>query len=151
MSNCVVIRFKHCNLVLSKKTCDYDDSWSYDFYFERPGYEKIEFDTEDLTTILNCLMECQDVINSNSIVDSSSQLISNGRSLADPHQTYLLTTKINDKVKISLMGFLTGHDDLKTKQYEIKFDKNDDVFHACGEYLKFLRQDKRSKIGIMML
>jgi hypothetical protein len=150
MSSIIVIRFKHCNLVLNKKTFDFDDSWSYEFYFERPGYEKIEFNIEDLTTIFNCLMECQDVIKSDSIVDSSSQLISSGNSIADP-ETYLLTTKINDKIKISLMGFLNSHDNSKTKQYEIKFDKTDDIFHACGEYLKFLHQDKRCKVGIMML
>jgi hypothetical protein len=145
----ITVPFKNCKLVLSQKLCDYTNSWKPIIYFEKPGNEKIEVDAEDLSVILNSLMECQDTLTSHAIVDSSCQLIKIGRTSEDP-EIYLLTTKINDKIRISLLGFLIS-DGVKQKHFEIKFDKSDDIFHACGECLRFVSQTKTCKIGLMLL
>jgi hypothetical protein len=144
-----LIKFKHCNLVFSKTDSDYGCCVE-SFYFERPGYEKVEFDLETLACILNSLMECQSIINSDSIVESSCQLMTNGNRYTSP-EIYLLTTKINDKIRISLLGFSTDSERNNEKIYEIKFDKTDDVFHACGEFLRYLHLTKQYKAGLMLL
>lgn len=145
-------KLKHCNLVFSQSPSHlarYINIMS--FYFARPGYTDVKVNQDQLVQILNGVIESRVLLNNDDTVCATTKMIESQDDEYNVPEIHLLTTKVNDDVKISLLGFRKHQDKVPEKLYEIQFDKDDDIYHICAEYLRFINECKISKLGLKWL
>jgi hypothetical protein len=132
------IHFENCTLVFQYEKPVIDGYSDLHIFIQRPGKIDIKFEKEDFVEILNALIDCRFTVNSTDTVylqhkKIDAQFDHNGNS-----ELFLVSTKINDDIKITLLGFENDTLNPPIKKFSIHFQPDDDIFNLCGTFLKFL-------------
>jgi hypothetical protein len=143
------VHFKKCTIRLEFDKLDIPFYTKVDISIERPGREKIELSVEDFTALLNALMSCQSTVQTGELVDLQHTKISldHKKNFEDP-EMYLITTKINDEIRILFLGYDTYRLDPPRKKFCITFEKDDDIFYLCGEFLRIMNLNSQFKVSL---
>lgn len=130
------VEFKHCNINFERLTEPYE---KLVVNFIRPGKTIVTVDKEDFSNILNALMDVQQMLKLPAAVRSYYSDINPKYSQPEDPDIYLLATKVNQDVKISIIGFECNTQQT-TKLFTIYIDQEDDIYKLCAEFLRFINQ-----------
>jgi len=141
------IELRHCTIVFDCLTSPYE---KIIVSINRPGKPTVTFEKEDFAEILNALIASQQVINSTETIRFYNYNINPCYHKPTEIEIFLLATKINHEVKMSIMGFEHYSSSIPQKIYTIYIDKEDDIFKLSGEYLRYISShgDYRGRIAI---
>jgi hypothetical protein len=133
-SNCTLL-FRHVEEYGSPKLL---------FTIERPEYQPIHFDVDEMTELINGLLNVQHILKSENMIVTETHIVTNhyGDVFAQ-----LLTTKINKTLEIKLYGF-KKEDGEEIEKYCVPFDINDDIYLLCINFLQFVNDDKPACINL---
>jgi hypothetical protein len=133
----MAVEFKHCNINFEILTEPYE---KLIINITRPGKPTVSLEKEDFCGILNALMDTQHIIKSRALVQSYySDINSKYLHHGDP-ELYLLATKVNQNIKISIIGFQHNAQQPPTKLFTIFFDQEDDLYKLNAEFIKFINE-----------
>jgi hypothetical protein len=129
------IDLRHCSVIFDHQT---QPSGKFHITITRNGKSPVTFEKEDFAEILNTLFASREVINSTETVRYYYCNVNPCFYKPNEPEIFVLTTKINNDIKISIMGFEHYTNNTPQKLYTIYIDKEDDIFKLSGEFLKFL-------------
>jgi len=129
------VRLRYCTVVFEYHK---EPQETINITIKREGKPTVIFEKEDFNEILNALISSKQVINSTDTVRFNQYNVNPCFYKPSDIEIFVLTTKINHEIKISIMGFEHYTTSLPQKVYKIYIDKEDDIFKLCGEYLRFV-------------
>jgi methyltransferase-like protein len=141
------IDLRYCSVIFEYQT---QPIGKFHITVTRDGKPAVTFEKEDFAEILNTLVASREVANSTETVRYYYNNINPCFYKPKEPEIFVLTTKINNDVKISIMGFEHYTSNTPQKLYTIYIDREDDIFKLIGEFLKFLSNhgDYRNRIVI---
>lgn len=138
------IKYQNCS-ILFRHVEDYG-SQKLLFTIERPEYQPIDFDVDEMMELINGLLNIQNMLKSENMIETETHIITDTDRYHDVF-TQLLTTKINKTLEIKLYGF-KKEDGENIEKYCVPFDIQDDVYLLCTKFLRFVNEYKPASINL---